>query len=67
VQPPSHKIFKNHAIWCIIFTCFKMHPVNRGGAAAPPTPFLESATVIRTALKLFNKLSLVAWIRQSKA
>jgi len=31
---------KNHAFWCKIFTCFKMHLVNRHGGRSP----LESAT-----------------------
>jgi len=31
---------KNHAFWCKIFTCFKMHPVNRGGVGCRPLPHL---------------------------
>jgi len=33
---------KNNAFLCKMFTCFKMHPVNRGGAAAFNSPLFRS-------------------------
>jgi len=50
-MPPSQKILgkNHHAFWCKIFTCFKMHLVDRGGCSSPLP--LESATGLNPGLR----------------